>query len=199
MFVQVIKGKAADPEGLQRHADRWADEVRPGAKGFAGSTYGVTDDGTFFVAARFEDEAAAQANAERSEQTAWWEQAQQYIDGEPSFRESSDTHLLFDGGSDEAGFVQVMEGKARDRAKAEAMETPEMLQQLRTARPDLLGGLRVWFDEGEYVEIAYFTSEDEARKNETTGEFSGPQEEFASLFGEPTYLDLEHPHFAGPA
>ena len=30
MFVQVIKGRTSDAEGLQRQADRWVAEVRPG-------------------------------------------------------------------------------------------------------------------------------------------------------------------------
>jgi hypothetical protein len=53
--------------------------------------------------------------------------------------------------------------------------------------------LRAWFDGGAYVEAAYFTSEDEARKGETSGDFEAPQEEFAARFGEPAYLDLRNP------
>ena len=80
------------------------------------------------------------------------QEAEKLLDGPLTVRQSGDTSTLFDGGSDKAGFVQVMEGTA-DRAKAEALETPEMLDGLRQARPDLLGGLRVWFDGGEYMEI----------------------------------------------
>jgi hypothetical protein len=195
MFVQVIKGKTSDRAGWERQGQRWIEDVRPGAKGFLGSTAGVADDGTFIIVARFESEKDARANESRPEQTAFFEEMQKYIDGEASFRESSDTATLFDGGSDSAGFVQVMEGRVIDRAKAEALENDEMLEQLRKARPDLIGSLRVWFDGGEFVDTAYFTSEADARKGETSAEFEGPQDEYMQLFGEMTFTDLKNPQF----
>jgi hypothetical protein len=196
MFVQVIKGKTNDPDGFIRQGERWQAELKPGAKGYLGGTSGVADDGTFVVIARFADEAAARANSDRSEQGAWWEETTKYVDGEANFRESSDISMLFDGGSDAAGFVQVMEGKVADRAKVEAAETPEMMEQLRQARPDLLGGLRVWFAGGEYAEVAYFSSEDDARQAEASDAFSGPQEDYMGLFGEITFTDLRNPSFS---
>jgi hypothetical protein len=193
MFVQVIKGHTNDPTRMREQLEVWRRDVKPGAVGFEGSTTGVADDGTVIVLARFTDAAAAQRNADRPEQGAWWEQTAKYFDSEPSFRESSDTSLLFGGGSNEAGFVQIMEGSVSDRAKAETFETPEMLEQLRAARPDLLGGNRVWFEDGTYVEAAYFTSEADARRGEQSGDFSAPQQEYMELFGEPTYIDLREP------
>jgi hypothetical protein len=193
MFVQVIKGHTTDPEGLRRQMERWRTELKPGAVGFEGSTVGIADDGTFIALARFTDAEAAQRNSDRPEQGAWWQETEKYFDGEPTFRESTDTTTLFEGGSDDAGFVQVMEGAVPDRARAEAAETPEMLEQLRTARPDLLGGLRVWFDGGAYVEAAYFTSEADARRAEQSSDFSSSQQEYVDLFGEPTYIDLRTP------
>jgi hypothetical protein len=193
MFVQVIKGHTSDPTGLRQQMEIWRRDLKPGAVGFEGSTGGIADDGTVILLARFTDAEAAQRNADRPEQGAWWEQTVKYFDGEPTFRESSDTTLLFGGGSNDAGFVQVMEGSVADRAKAEAFETPEMLEQLRTARPDLLGGQRVWFDDGTYVEAAYFTSEADARRGEKAGEFTAPQQEYIDLFGEPAFIDLRDP------
>jgi hypothetical protein len=193
MFVQMIKGRTNDPSALSHQLERWRDELKPGAVGFLGSTVGIADDGTFIAFARFADEAAATANSQRPEQDAWWRSTAKYFDGEPAFRESSDISTLFEGGSNRAGFVQVMEGTVIDRARAEAMETPEMLEQLRAARPDLLGALRVWFPDGAFAEAAYFTSEDEARKGESSSEFSGPQEEYMALYGEMTFTDLRHP------
>jgi hypothetical protein len=193
MFVQVIKGQTKDAAAVREHADRWLADVRPGAVGYLGGTFGIADDGTVVVVARFEDADAAKASSDRPEQGAWWAAMEPLLDGGATFRESTDTSTLFDGPSTAAGFVQIMEGTAPDRAKAEAMETPELEAQLRTARPDLLGGLRVWFDGGAYLEAAYFTSEDDARKGETSSDFSGPQEDFASAFGEMTYLDLRDP------
>jgi hypothetical protein len=193
MFVQVIEGKTKDPAGLRRQLERWRDELRPGATGYLGSTTGIADDGTFVTFARFADEAAARANSDRPEQGAWWDETAKLLVGDATFRESTDVSTTFEGGSDDAGFVQVMKGTVSDRAKAEAFETPEMLDQLRAARPDLIGGLRVWFPGGEFVEAAYFTSEEEARKGESSGDFSGPQEEFAALYGEMDFIDLRDP------
>jgi hypothetical protein len=193
MFVQVITGRTTDPAGLRSQFERWRTELKPGARGFEGSTVGIADDGTFIALARFADAQAAQQNSQRPEQDAWWQETEKYFDGTPSFRESTDTTTLFDGGSNEAGFVQIMEGVVQDRAKAEATETPEMLEQLHTARPDLLGGLRVWFEDGGYLEAAYFTSEAEARKGEQSGDFSDQQEQYGALFGEPTFIDLRDP------
>ena len=198
MFVQVIKGRTSDPEGLRRQLERWRDEVRPGARGFLGSTVGITDDGTVVAFARFDDEAAARTNSDRPEQTAWWQETSRYFDGEPSFRESSDVSTLFGGGSDTAGFVQVMEGTVTDRAEADAFETPEMLEQLRAARPDLIGAVRVWFADGGFVEAAYFTSEADARTGEASTEFSGPQQQYMAIFAEMAFLDLRDPLLTGP-
>jgi hypothetical protein len=193
MFVQVIKGKTKDAAGLHRQLERWRDELKPGVTGFLGSTVGIADDGTFIGFARFADEAAAKANSERPEQDAWWQETAKFFDGEPTFRESSDVTTLFEGGSNDAGFVQVMEGTVKDRAKAEAFESPEMLEQLRKARPDLIGGFRVWFARGAFADAGYFTSEEEARKGESSSEFSAPQDEYMALFGEVSFIDLRDP------
>ena len=198
MFVQVITGKTKDPAGVRRQDERWRADVMPGAKGFLGSTIGIADDGTFYAFARFADEAAARANSARAEQSAWWTETAKYFESEPTFRESSDISTLFDGGSDSAGFVQVMEGSITDRAKAEALETPEMMNELRAARPDLLGSVRVWLAGGQFVEAAYFTSEKDARKGETSAEFSGPQQQYVDLFGEMRFIDLPSPILTSP-
>jgi hypothetical protein len=195
MFVQVIKGRTTDAASLERQMEQWRDELKPGATGFLGSTMGTADDGTFIAFARFADAAAAKANSDRPEQDTWWQATAKYFEAEPTFRESTDVSTLLEGGSNTAGFVQVMEGTVTDRARVEALETPEMLEQLRAARPDLIGALRVWFDGGAYAEVAYFTSEEEARKGESSAEFTEPMEEYGSLFGEMTYTDLRRPLF----
>ena len=192
MFVQVIKGRTSDREGLRRQLERWRTDLKPGAVGFEGSTVGIADDGTLIAIARFSDAAAARKNSDRPEQGQWWQETEKLLDGPATFRESTDTATMLGGGSNDAGFVQVMEGTVKDRAKAEAFET-EMEEQLRAARPDLIGSHRVWFDDGSYVDVAYFTSEAEARKGEQSADFSGPQQEYMDLFGEMTFTDLREP------
>lgn len=199
MFVQVIKGRTSDAAALRARGQQWQRELRPGATGYLGGTFGIAEDGTFFILARFADDVAAKASSDRPEQGAWWAETAGLIEGEATFRESSDVSTMFGGGSDGATFVQIMEGKVADRAKAEAFETPEMEAQLRAARPDLLGSLRVWFADGSFVEAAYFTSETDARAGEAKGDFAGPQEEFMALFGAMTFTDLRDPELTGPA
>ena len=95
MFVQVIEGKLKDQDLLTRQLERWRKEIKPGAKGYLGSTGGATADGRSIAVVRFESEAAARANSERAEQGAWWNETSKAFDGEPNFTESSDTELLF--------------------------------------------------------------------------------------------------------
>ena len=198
MFVQVINGRVKDAGEVRRQDVRWRAEVMPGARGFLGSTIGVTDDNRFVAFVRFSDESAARANSERAEQSAWWSEFEKCLDGTPTFRESSDIALLFDGGSDKAGFVQVMEGSVADRAQAEAFETPEMLDELRAARPDLIGSVRAWFAGGKFVDVAYFTNEADARKGEKSESFSGPSEQYLALFGDMNFTDLRDPILTSP-
>jgi hypothetical protein len=198
MFVQIINGRVRDAEGVRQLDERWRKDLMPGAKGFLGSTIGITDDNRFIAFARFSDEAAARANSGRPEQGSWWAELEKCFDGPATFRESSDIALLFDGGSDKAGFVQVMEGSVSDRAKAEAFETPEMLDDLHAARPDLIGSIRAWFDGGKFVDMSYFTSEEDARKGEQSEAFSGPSEQYMQLFDDMSFLDLRNPILTSP-
>lgn len=73
MFVQVIQGPVSDVEAVRATVDRGLREPEPGAEGWLGCTYGVTDDGTLIAVVRFESAEAAQRNAARPEQQAWWQ------------------------------------------------------------------------------------------------------------------------------
>ena len=117
MFVQVIEGRTKDPDGVIEMTERWQKELRPGAIGYLGVTAGVTADGRTIAIVRFEDEASARANSERPEQTAWFEGMAKLYDGAPTFTESSDITEWMGGGSNDAGFVQVMKSTGVDRAQ----------------------------------------------------------------------------------
>ena len=43
VFVQLIQGKTSDKDGLHRQLEAWMSKLRPDAKGFLGTTGGVTD------------------------------------------------------------------------------------------------------------------------------------------------------------
>jgi hypothetical protein len=195
MFAQVIKGKAKDEAGLRKQFERWNEEVRPGAQGFLGATTGITKDGTFFTVARFESEETARRNSDRPEQGKWWSETEQYLSG-VSFTDCSEVDEILGGGSDDAGFVQVMEGRATDVEKLRSLGR-EMEPELKKMRPDIIGGIAAWHgDGGGYTQVMYFESEATARQAESNSSNEGPPQEFLQLMGEVSYIDLSDPWFA---
>jgi hypothetical protein len=195
MFVQVIEGRVADREGLRRQMDRWTSDLRPGATGFLGSTAGVTDDGDAIAFARFESAAAAKANSERPEQGEWWAETEKCFAGEVTFTDSDDVETFLGGGSNDAGFVQVMKGSGTGRDQIHAMDEG-FEKHAPTFRPDLIGVLRVWTGADTYVEAAYFTSEAEAREGETKeppAELADQMGQFEGLTANIEFLDLRDP------
>jgi hypothetical protein len=194
MFVQVIEGRVSDREGLHRQMDKWEKDLRPGATGFLGSTSGVTDDGYGIAFARFESAAAAKANSERPEQGAWWSETAKCYSGDVTFTDSEDVEMFLGGGSNDAGFVQVMRGTA-DRDQLHAIDAG-FENVAADWRPDLIGGLRVWTAPDRYVEANYFTSEADARegeKKEPPSELAAQASEFEKLMADVEYNDLRDP------
>jgi hypothetical protein len=193
MFVQVIQGKTRDADALRRQFDRWQRDLGSGAKGYLGTTGGVADDGTAIVLARFNSEEAARANSDRPEQGAWWNETAKYFDGDPTFRNCTEVDTTLAGGSDDAGFVQVMQGRATNRDRLRELEA-QFLPRMTEQRPDVIGSLRGW-DGDMFTETIYFTSEADARKGESSMPEDGAQdfEEYASLVEGLTYIDLKDP------
>ncbi len=197
MFIQVITGKTSDREGLRRQADRWQQELRPGATGYLGTTGGVTDDGRFLLLARFESEEAARRNSARDEQGAWWAETEKYLD-DVTFQDSVNITTMRGGGSNAAGFVQVMRGHVTDPAKMAGIEsrTAEFEAAMADARPDILGDVIVMHADGTYTDAVYFTSEAAAREGETKEMPAGVQKLFEDLMSAiaiDEYLDLKDP------
>jgi hypothetical protein len=200
MFMQVIQGRTRDAEGLRRQFDRWGQELAPGARGYLGSTGGVTEEGNVVLIARFENEAAARANSDRAEQGAWWSETEKYFEDAVTFRNCPEVDVTLDGGSDDAGFVQVIQGRAGDRDKLRALEA-KWMPQMTEMRPDVLGSVRGW-DGDTFTEAIYFTTEAAARAGEQSmNEADNAAAEFAeynSLVSDQTYTDLKDPWFRTP-
>jgi hypothetical protein len=197
MFIQVITGMAADPEGLRRLSDRWSEEVRPGAIGFLGRTSGITDDGRFIAVVRFESEQAARANGARDEQSAWWAEAAKCLEG-VAFQESVEIVTMLGGAVEDAGFVQVMRGRVTDAGKMTALNARigEMESVMARHRPDVLGDVIAVHADGTYTDTVYFESEAAARR----GEAQEMPPDIAALFAEmmeaitiDEFLDLKDP------
>ncbi|MFD1930068.1 MULTISPECIES: hypothetical protein [Nonomuraea] len=201
MFIQVIKGRTADAGQLRAALDRWVDELAPGAQGWLGTTAGVTEDGTFVNLARFGSEEAARANSGRPEQHQWWMETSKLISGDIVFHDSSEVVSFLGGGSDEAGFVQIIEGRTRDVARMRELND---LYEARFTdfRPDVLGGIAALYDDGAFTQAIYFTSEAAARD----GERKQPPAELKELFdeemalyeGDLAFYDLREPWLFSP-
>jgi hypothetical protein len=197
MFIQVIQGNVKDADALRASMDQWISDLAPGAAGWVGSTAGVTEDGRFIATARFESEAAARTNSDRPEQGEWWSRTEGAL-SDVTFHDCTDVTLINGGGSDRAGFVQVMqtaggspEGQARLREIGEQL-TPHLAEM----RPDLMGLTVAVHDDGGTTQLAYFTSEAAAREGEQKPpppELMDQMQEMAELMGEVDYYDLRDP------
>ena len=199
MFVQVIKGRCKDAAGLRRQLDRWMDDIGPGASGWLGATAGVTKAGDAIVVVRFESEDAARRNSDRPEQGAWWNETSKYFDGEVTFRDCREVDTFMSGGSDDAGFVQVMQGRFKDAESMRAMEAGAE-ERLRELRPDLIGGVRAFHGDGSHTEANYFTSEAEARAGEKRMGAEAPDmaSEYMSAIEDVRFFDLTDPLLYSP-
>jgi hypothetical protein len=201
MFVQVIQGQVEDAAKARAALDRWAQELAPDATGWLGSTAGVTEDGRFIALARFESEEAARRNSGRPEQDAWWTETARLFSGQATFKDSSNVIVDVIGEPDEAGFVQVMQGRGSDPDRAR-----ELMSQDSSAwvefRPDIIGSVAVEHEGGAYTMAIYFTSEEAARegeRKEPPPELKAEMEEMNALsIGEPEFFDLRQPWLYSP-
>jgi hypothetical protein len=201
MFVQVIQGRTSQARALVEAFDRWKADLSSGARGWLGSTGGVTDDGRFIAVARFESEEAAMANSARPEQDAWWAETAKLIDGEAVFRNSTDVDVDVTGDPDQAGFVQVMQGRGSDPERAKQLMAQDA-DKWAQFRPDVIGSVTIGHDQGGYTMVMYFTSEAEARegeRKELPPELQAQMEEMNKLsIGEPEFFDLKQPSISSP-
>lgn len=195
MFVQVIQAKVKDAAVARRELERWKKELAPGAKGWLGATGGVSPDGTFISVVRFESEQAAQANSDRPEQGRWWSEFSNQLEGDAQFDNYTNYHTLLQGGSDEAEFVQVIRGKAKD-IQALLGTSAQMEEQLKQNRPDVVGGSVVWREDGDFTQTVYFTSEQAAREGEQKG--SADEQDWPRLIEEMRFIDLRDPWLVSP-
>jgi hypothetical protein len=201
MFVQVIQGQVSDAGKVREAFDRWARELAPGSIGWLGSTAGVTEDGRFIALARFESEEAARRNSGRPEQDRWWSETARLFSGEASFSDSSDVTLDLVGDPDDAGFVQVIQGRGSDPDRARALMEQDS-EEWASFRPDILGSVGVGHEGGAYTMAIYFTSEAEARegeRREPPPALKAQMDEMAALtVGEPEFFDLRQPWLYSP-
>jgi hypothetical protein len=200
VFVQVIQGRVGDAGQLRTRMDQWVRDLSAGAIGWLGSTAGVTADGTGIAVARFESADAARRNSERPEQGQWWAETAKLFDGDVTFHDCPEVHVFGQGGSDDAGFVQVMQGRYTDPAKAvDLLQRSE--QPLRELRSDVIGGELCLHGDGGFTRAVYFTSEAEARVGENQQpppEVQALLEEEAAISTDLVFYDLPDPWLHSP-
>jgi len=201
VFVQGIQGQVSDAEQARAALDRWVQELAPGATGWLGSTAGVTEDGRFIALARFESEEAARRNSDRPEQDRWWTETSKLFTGQATFQDSRDVVVDVNGDPDEAGFVQVMQGRGSDPARARELMGQDA-SEWAAFRPDIIGSVAVEHDGGAYTMALYFTSEAAARegeRKEPPPELKAQMEEMEALsIGVPEFFDLKQPWLHSP-
>lgn len=201
MFIQVIQGHVTDRDQIREAFDDWGQEVAAGATGWLGTTAGLTDDDSFIALVRFDTKDHARDNSVRPEQHQWWMETSKVFAGDVTVHDCTEIESYLGGGSDDAGFVQVMQGRVED---------PERLRDLNrrsegalaTHRPEIIGGTVAHHGDGAFTEAVYFTSEAAAREGEQRDlppELSGFMDQWKSLMSNVRYYDLTEPWLYSPA
>lgn len=196
MLAETIRGRVSDPKAMGAAFDSWMHEIAPGAKGWLGSTGGVTDDNELFILTLFESEEEARANEVRPEQGQFWAEASNIFRSEPAIQTSTKVYFDTNGDLNSTEFVKVGSGMVSDVDLMLALI--EGNSSWRTSRPDILGIVGADFGAGQFTYAAYFTSHDTAREVDDGKnmplEVKARMDEMTSLVtGELEYLDLKDP------
>lgn len=198
MFIQIIQGRCRDADRLHQLMDDWQQNLGPTAEGWLGGTYGITDDDEFVAVVRFESRDAAAANSGRPAQGEWWSKVEDCFEGGVTFHDCDNAMTFLGGGSDDAGFVQIMQGRITDPERyRHVMEQP--MDLLHETRPEIIGGTIAMEPDGWFTQTVAFRSEEEAREGEhkeMPPELREMFEEEMALAQDVRYLDLHHPWFA---
>jgi hypothetical protein len=195
VFIQIIQGRCTQREQLRAILDRWPAELGPGADGWLGGTYGFTDDDQFVAVVRFEDREKAMANSARPEQGKWAEEMMGQFDGPVEFHDCDDVTVMLGGGSDDAGFVQVIRGRVEDPERLRALMTADPTE-LQRMRPEILGATLALEPDGTFTETVAFTDEASARRGEQQEPPEDVRRELEHAMQGATFYDLHQPWFA---
>ena len=193
MFIQIIQGRCTRQDELRAAGESWREELSGGAVGWLGGTYGFTDDDEFIGVVRFESREAAMANSQRPEQGAWAERMMALMDGPVEFHDCDDVTTFLDGGSDDAGFVQVIRGHVDDPERIKEMLADT--SALQAMRPEIIGGTLAIEPDGTFTETVAFRDEESARQGEQVEPPPEMRGELEAMMAEATFYDLRHPWF----
>ena len=198
VFIQIIQGKCRDAEGMRRLTDEWRERMAPSVEGWLGGTYGITDDDEFVAVVRFESREAAMRNSVRPEQGEWWSRFEKCLDGPAAFHDCDNAMMFLGGGSDDAGFVQVIQGRVSDPERFRSFMSQPM-DVLHEQRPEIMGGTIAMEPDGWFTETVAFRTEAEAREGESremSGEMADRWAQEMATMSDVHYLDLHSPWFS---
>lgn len=193
MFIQMIQAPCTRQDDAHALLDEWRRDLAPGATGWLGGTYGFTDDQQLMAVVRFESREAAAENSARPEQGEWAKRLNAVMDGPMEFHDCDDVTMVLEGGSDDAGFVQIIRGRVDDPERMKAMLADTTM--LHEARPEIVGGTLAFEPDGTFVETIAFTSEEEARAGEKVEPPPDVRRELAYAWQGATFHDLHRPWF----
>ena len=201
MFIRVIQGRATNPPGIRRDLGRWQRLLAADADGWLGSTAGITEDGWSITVVRFASEAQARRNSDRPEQRQWWRDASQHL-ARIAVHDASKVHTYGQGGADQAGFVQVIQGHIDD---LEHMATPGREHEVLAREAPHIRVMTVAEHAdrpGDFTQIVYFSSEQDARQFDPELPVEAEelaQEERRRLMTNLRCFDLRDPQLLSPS
>lgn len=196
MFIQVIKAKTSRADEVRAVSETWRDGDGAGAVGWLGGTFGVTDGGDFLAVVRFTSREDAMANSARPETGDFSAKLGALMDGPPEFFDCDDVTTFLGGGSDQAGFVQVIEGHTDDAGPMKAMAADT--GDLEAMRPEILGGTFALAADGTFFQTVYFTDEATARQGEAIEPPADVREVLEATMAGASFHDLREPWFESP-
>ena len=192
MFIQVMQAKCSRADEVRKFAESYRDDAGESI-GLLGGTFGVTEDGEFLGIIRFSSAEDAAANSARPETDAWSKEFAALLDGPVTFSDYDDVTEFLEGGSDSAGFVQVIRGRTSDVAGAKALLADT--GQLKEMRPEIIGGTFAVDADGGFTQTVYFTDEASARGGEQQEPPAEVREKIEQLMSGASFYDLRDPWF----
>jgi len=133
------------------------------------------------------------ANSRRPEQGAWAKEMMALMDGPVEFHDCDDVMMFLNGGADDAGFVQIIQGKVDDPSRIKAMLADTSM--LHEMRPDIIGGTLAIEPDGTYTETIAFQDEESARMGEKQEPPPEVRSELEAMMAGARFYDLHHPWF----
>ena len=196
MFIQMVQGECTRRTEMRALVDSWCSGIAD-EDGWLGGTYGFTDDNRFVGIVRFTDSKACIDAAQRPGAALFWAQALELLDSPVEIHQSDDVTLMFDGGADDAGFVQVLTGQLKDAAQMRYLVADQdMTAMLHATRPEILGATLAISQDGTFTETIAFTDEALARQGESIRMPEQVRRTLSDAVAEVEYLDLRNPWFA---